>query len=175
MFYGGRLLSHLTPDDPLGGGLAEKEHNRDVEDFISLRRLNRFLAVVIDSDKTGPRKHLNQTKARIRQAFDDSEGPGFAWITKCFTIENYVPPAILRNAVDVVHPRVRFQFNGEQWSPPLTSDKKVALDKVAIARAACQNWSKERLDVFDLRDRVRQVIELIDSANEKGARRVWQR
>ncbi len=39
MFYGGRLLNHLSADDP------------DITEFIKLRRLNRHLAVVMDSDK----------------------------------------------------------------------------------------------------------------------------
>jgi hypothetical protein len=40
MFYGGRLLSHLTAGD-----------DEDVSEFIELRSLNRNLAIVIDSDK----------------------------------------------------------------------------------------------------------------------------
>jgi predicted ATP-dependent endonuclease of OLD family len=39
MFYGGRLLSHLSAEDELVG------------DFINLNRLNRNVAVIIDSDK----------------------------------------------------------------------------------------------------------------------------
>jgi hypothetical protein len=51
MFYGGRLLNHLTAHDP------------EVDDFISLRRLNRHIAVLIDSDKDRPRAKLNATKS----------------------------------------------------------------------------------------------------------------
>ena len=68
MFYGGRLLSHLSADDP------------EVMDFISLRRLNRFIMIVMDSDRSVPRGRLNATKRRVRDEFD--RGPGFAWITK---------------------------------------------------------------------------------------------
>ena len=78
MFYGGRLLNHLTPDDP------------DVEEFISLRRLNRHIAVLINSDKRSPRSGINSTSD---DGFDT--GPGFAWVTKGYTIENYVPAAVL--------------------------------------------------------------------------------
>lgn len=42
MFYGGRLLSHLSADDDA------------VSEFIALRSLNRHLAIVIDSDKDSP-------------------------------------------------------------------------------------------------------------------------
>lgn len=53
MFYGGRLLSHLSADDS------------EVSDFISLRKLNRNVAVVIDSDRCSSRASINTTKQRV--------------------------------------------------------------------------------------------------------------
>ncbi|WP_141003720.1 AAA family ATPase [Nocardioides humi] len=79
MFYGGGLLRHLTANDP------------SVDDFISLRRLNRHSAILIDSDKTSSNARLTATKVRVRDEFDRTDMPGFAWITACRTIENYVP------------------------------------------------------------------------------------
>lgn len=90
MFYGGRLLSHLSANDP------------EVDDFISLRRINRQISILIDSDKTHPRVRLNATKQRVRAEFD--KGPGQAWITDGYTIENYVPPAVLRAAIREAQP-----------------------------------------------------------------------
>lgn len=76
MFYGGRLLSHLS---------GEPEA---LADFIQLRSLNRNSAIVIDSDKTGPKAAINSTKERLREEF--SKDSGLAWITKGREIENYV-------------------------------------------------------------------------------------
>lgn len=68
MFYGGRLLSHLTAEDCV---------DEDVDEFISLCRLNRYIAIVIDSDKKNAKTPINVTKERIRSEFDkalDSHG-----------------------------------------------------------------------------------------------------
>jgi hypothetical protein len=54
MFYGGRLLNHLSADDS------------EVSEFISLRKLNRHLCVVIDSDKTTANSRINSTKKRVK-------------------------------------------------------------------------------------------------------------
>ena len=62
MFYGGRLLSHLSPDDP------------EVKDFISLRLLNRNMVVVVDSDRGRSGKPLNRTKRRIQEAWKGQPG-----------------------------------------------------------------------------------------------------
>jgi AAA domain, putative AbiEii toxin, Type IV TA system len=99
MFYGGKLLRHLSPNDPAAGGVASSMQKHEIEEFISLRRVNRHLMVLIDSDKTSAHKWLDPTKRRIKEEFNDPQGPGFAWITKCYTIENYVDPDILRKAV----------------------------------------------------------------------------
>jgi predicted ATP-dependent endonuclease of OLD family len=53
MFYGGRLLSHLSADDP------------EVGEFISLRRLNQNISIVIDSDKKSKQSEINETKRRV--------------------------------------------------------------------------------------------------------------
>jgi hypothetical protein len=97
MFYGGRLLSHLSALDP------------EISDFISLRRLNRYISIVIDSDMTSSRKRINETKRRVRDEFN--RGPVFAWVTKGREIENYVPPDILENAVKTVHPQAISLYN----------------------------------------------------------------
>lgn len=133
MFYGGRLLSHLTVlDEP-------------VKDFVRLRRLNRHSAIVIDSDRSHRRKKLNDTKIRVRDEFD-GEGPGFAWVTHGYTIENYVPVELLHEAVAKVHPKIALPWTGDSDSNPLAvppTDGRPApvLDKVAIAHTVCDLWT----------------------------------
>lgn len=107
MFYGGGLLRHLTADDP------------SVEEFISLRRLNRHSAIIIDSDRSSPHARLTNTKIRVRDEFDRADMPGFAWITACRTIENYVPPSTLTAAVTQVHSRSAYEPPVDKWSDPL--------------------------------------------------------
>lgn len=78
MFYGGRLASHLSCNSD----------NEFINDFISLRRLNRRSVIVIDSDKSSAHARINETKARLKDEFNN--GPGYAWITKGREIENYL-------------------------------------------------------------------------------------
>jgi hypothetical protein len=156
MFYGGRLLSHLSGDDP------------DFEDdFISLRKLNRHIAVMIDSDKTSARAAINATKIRIKDSFD--KGPGFAWITYGYAIENYVPVDLFRKAVSVAHPNVNLAWNGERYSNPcaVVESKKgpYTLNKVAIARCVVDAWGGDTKWGGDLRSHVQEAVEFIRAAN----------
>ncbi len=165
MFYGGGLLRHLTPEDPRSPGLAVENHDEAVEDFISLRRLNRHLVVVIDSDKESARKRINPTKERVRKAFADSDGPGFAWVTDCYTIENYVPRDLLGSAVAAVHPRWRLESDGGQWKNPLRFTGNRQADKVSIARFVTRHWPPEAIKNLRLEREVRALVNVIRTAN----------
>jgi ABC-type Na+ transport system ATPase subunit NatA len=159
MFYGGGLLNHLTPDD------------EEVTDFIRLRRLNRRLAIVIDSDKVSAKKHINDTKKRVRDAFNQDEEGGFAWITDGYTIENYIPHEILRDAVSVVHPRAKaLEWQGDRWQNPLTlksrSGNAMTPDKNKIARKVCEMWTGLPSTNSHLTSMVRRCVRFINEANE---------
>jgi hypothetical protein len=170
MFYGGKLLRHLSPEDPAAGGGASFMQEHEIEEFISLRRLNRHLVVVIDSDKTSAYKRLDPTKKRVKEGFNEPQGPGFAWITKCYTIENYVDPDILRKAVATVHPRLQLASPLGQWDPPLRMRTNSTPDKVAIAHEACRYTTIDNLGRFDLRDKIQRLIAVIDNANGRSPR-----
>ena len=79
VFYGGRLLSHLSADE--GDG--------DSAEGISILRVNRNAAVVIDSDKRDAHDALNSTKKRIIEEI--AEIGGVSWVTAGREIENCVP------------------------------------------------------------------------------------
>lgn len=83
MFYGGRLLSHLTAND-------------EITEFIKLRDLNRNLAIVIDSDRKAAGNDINATKQRVIKEIGST---GFAWLTGGREIENYIPHDKLQEAV----------------------------------------------------------------------------
>lgn len=165
MFYGGGLLRHLTPDDPTEPGLALEYHEEAVNDFISLRRLNRHLVVVIDSDKSSARKRVNPTKDRVRRAFEEGDGPGFAWITDCYTIENYVPRPLLEEAVSAVHPNWTLLADRGIWVNPLRFRGDRRPDKVAIARYVTSRWPTDGLQYLRLDRRIKAVLDVIRAAN----------
>ncbi len=165
MFYGGGLLRHLTPEDPADPGLAVTQHEEEVNDFISLRRLNRHLAVVIDSDRTSAHKPVNATKRRVRDEFNSSDGPGHAWITDGYTIENYVPRDLIEAAVAAVHPKSHLLASKSKWSNPLRFREKRQPDKVAIARHVIENWPEGSLKSLGLHKPVLALVNMIRTAN----------
>jgi hypothetical protein len=150
MYYGGRLLNHLSANDP------------EVGEFISLRRLNRQIAIVIDSDKKSPRASINATKSRVQKEFENGDYPGFAWVTDSCTIENYVPPRVLASVVPDVHPGKGISWDGDRWSNPLDSIKNP--DKVRIARKVCETWAPDGADK-KLAEHIKRTITFIRRAN----------
>lgn len=154
MFYGGRLLNHLSAHDP------------EVEDFISLRRLNRHVAVIIDSDKTSARKHINQTKKRVCEEFSESEYPGFAWVTDGRSIENYIPVPHLESALSEINPQARLMYDGGKWKDALRQEGAARVDKVKLAHLVVDRYTETDLETMrDLRVRVRETIAFIRIAN----------
>jgi predicted ATPase len=156
MFYGGSLLRYLTADDP------------SVGDFISLRRLNRHSAILIDSDKKNSRARLNETKVRVINEFARQDMPGFAWVTDGRTIESYVPIETLTEAIGAIHRRSRYEAPADKWADPLQivgkEGNSVQADKVKIARDACERWPGGQLTA-NLREQVSRVVDFIRTAN----------
>lgn len=156
MFYGGSLLSELSPLD-----------SDEVEEFISLRALNRYVAIVIDSDKQSPRAKLNKTKIRVANEMKGTEETSFVWVTKGYTIENYVPSERLDPAIKAAHPSVGTKILEEftTWENPL-SPGRIGIkqpSKVAIAKRAVRSWGDEW--PLDLKKQVRGLVRLIETAN----------
>ena len=154
MFYGGRLLSHLTASDP------------EVDEFISLRRLNRHIAIVIDSDRSTADEPINTTKKRVVDEF--AQGPGFAWVTQGREIENYVVPDLMEQAVKAACPKAKqlaTHGNYEHvWHYKTDSgDIRDDGDKVKIARQVCQ--VEASLDVLDLKSHITQLVDFIHRSN----------
>jgi predicted ATPase len=150
MFYGGRLLSHLTADDA------------SVTDFIALQRLNRHVAIVMDSDKREAEDVLNSTKVRVLGEIDGASG--FVWITAGREMENYVAATTMLSVLTAVHPKTPFKAARTQWdcTYEADNDRSFSADKVAIARAAV---CVVDLDVLDLKLRIEGLVKFIRSAN----------
>lgn len=159
MFYGGSLLNQLSPLD-----------SDEVDEFISLRRLNRYMAVVIDSDRRSARARINPTKARVKEAVEADPDTGVVWITAGYTIENYVPEPVLDQAIVTAHPRsVKRGSPGfgsmTRFANPLSSERidLAQPSKVAIAKVATSIVHDEW--PLDLKRQMNAVIRLIETAN----------
>lgn len=83
VFYGGRLLAHLS---------AGTEGDLEPEG-VSILRVNRNAAVLIDSDKRTADTEINSTKKRVCQEIEDVGG--YAWVTDGREIENYLPMGLI--------------------------------------------------------------------------------
>jgi ABC-type ATPase involved in cell division len=158
MFYGGRLLNHLTATD------------HEVTDFIELRRLNRYTSIVIDSDKKTTRAKISATKKRVIDEFDRDSTTGFAWVTEGYTIENYVSPERIAAAVIEMHPGAPYPtWNGDRWSNPLLLRKRSGEifhpDKNKVARFVVNSWKELPDPKSHLAKQVAKIIKFIESAN----------
>lgn len=86
MFYGGRLLSHLS----LGREDSGETASSAAEQLIPLLRLNQHAAVVMDSDCKKKEAALNASKTRVQEECQRSKS--HCWVTHGREIENYLAP-----------------------------------------------------------------------------------
>jgi hypothetical protein len=152
MFYGGRLLSHLSPNDP------------EIEQFISLRRLNRNMLVVMDSDLDCAQDRINPTKQRIVDSWGGE--PGFPWVTQGREMENYVSADAMEAALEAVaeYKEKIVPASPYDRSIPQKDDGNPVADKVKVARWLVEE-KKLALDQLDLKDQIKRVYTFIQTAN----------
>lgn len=160
MFYGGSLLSELSPDDI-----------EEIDEFISLRRLNRFMVVVIDSDRTSARKALSAHKRRVIDSLRQDPETGHAWVTWGYTIENYIDQEQLDAAVRAAHPRASKKVfdKVDRWSNPLEVSRiGTAASKVAIAKRVVEADQTRLLPPAVVKE-MKQLVQIIERANSIGS------
>jgi len=166
MIYGGKLLSHLYGQDidPAETPILKSKLEL-AEDLISLRRLNRFASIVLDSDISSSTSSINSTKKRIVNEFD--QGPGFAWVTAGREIENYFYSNTLEKAIHEVHGTdCVISNNAQRYKRPLESVRngsKLIPDKVKIAKNVVKQ--KPELSRFDLKEKISALVHFIQTAN----------
>lgn len=154
MFYGGALLSHLSADD------------NEVDDFIKLTRINRNLAIVIDSDKPSAEAGLNATKKRVLDELTNSGGLG--WVTDAYTIENYVPTEELTFIISELYPSHIYAMPRGEWKSPLgrtfrgsgTKPSKVSVARAVVAKGETIAWPPA------LQNRIAELARYIRDAND---------
>lgn len=149
MFYAGRLLAHLSLEDP----------EIKAKDAIFILRLNRNAAIIIDSDKQSAKDEINNTKKRISEEI--KEMGGLVWITAGKEVENYIP-------VDSIA-----RLLGKTDLPPLSEFEDIAdyLEK-NIGSSQRKKFEKEKplfaagVSPWLTEDNIRYVLDLSDKINE---------
>ncbi|KAA6048161.1 AAA family ATPase [Pantoea sp. Bo_7] len=167
MFYGGRLLSHLSAVD-----YDEDRGNS----FISLLSLNRNAIVILDSDKSSPQGRINVTKSRIVTELHSNDG--YAWVTKGREVENYLCPEYVEATMLKVHPqKVKGILSKGVYDNILTyiptkqpkakdqkTKKDYMADKVLVANNYIESYIPD-FSILDLNTRVDEVIDYIRRCN----------
>lgn len=161
MFYGGKLLSHLSGKD---------EIDTSVENFIELLRLNRNAIIVMDSDREKKGKKIGATKQRVRKEFE--ERGYIAWVTDGREIENYVDPDVMECAVKKVYPRALKVLSKDKYAHTykyLRNDRQKivkGINKIAIANEIVANDSTDPLSVLDLGKQIRAIVRYVNRVND---------
>ena len=160
MFYGGRLLSHLSADSPEHAGEA-----------ISLLGLNSHAIIMMDSDKNDASSSINKTKERVSGEIERMGG--VAWITLGKEIENYIPLEAFKKYLINGDLRSLGQFEGIEAYLSETSPegyKEFKKSKVNFAAAIIPHITKAEIsNTYDLSDRLDHVCTKIKNWNHSNA------
>ncbi|HIF9079910.1 TPA: AAA family ATPase [Photobacterium damselae] len=160
MFYGGRLFSHLTAEDV-------DELDDKINDFISVRNLNRNTVIMFDSDKDNSRARLNSTKQRLKQEFNS--GSGFAWVTKGREVENYLDHDKVEESVIAVHPSADSLIAKGEWENLLKYKKsRSSIERTASKVKVARHYTEKNnvnFDVLDLDERINELCNFIIRVN----------
>lgn len=151
MFYGGKLLSHLTADDP-----------QMVSELISLLKINRNSAILIDSDRKKHGGWVNETKRRIKN--EAQETGAYVWTSQGREIENYFKPEFWASHMTVTQSEVGPYDQVFEAVKRKKPDGKTINTKVELAR-----WATNHISVGDIaldgEARSKEVIKFIRASN----------
>lgn len=154
VFYGGKLLSHLT--------LAE-----DIEELINLLKVNRNSIILIDSDKKDETSRINDTKKRIRTECENNNV--YCWITKGREIENYVPTDIIKNTLNINSDTSFGNFDDIKKTLNALEQElgeEFESNKVNYAKRFTKEMNLDNCkDILDLDTNMKKVIKLIKDWN----------
>lgn len=154
LFYGGRLLSHLS------GKIIFSE------DLIQLFRANRHSIIMIDSDKKNQNNKINKTKQRIKKEFEGMNS--LCWITKGKEIENYLTKTTVFKTFGVNSQIERYESFEEFLNRNNEKKKegtKYIRKKVEGAVSLCNNMTREDLKILDLEKKIELIVDKIKEWN----------
>jgi len=155
MFYGGALLNHLAVDD------------KATDEFISLLKINRHLAVLIDYDKKSAGKPVNSTKQRVIEeiAFIGA----LSWVTDGYTLENYAVREVIIAAIGTEYPGKIYEVPDSRFESPLGKTfegMETRPSKITVARAIVALQHGKDAWHEDLWPHVTRLSEAIRAAND---------
>ena len=153
VFYGGRLMSHLSANDP----------DINSEDVIKLLRVNRNAVLLADSDKKSAEDEINKTKQRLLSEIQDFKGVG--WVTAGREVENYIPKSVLDEVLQAGHKKQFNQFDdiADYLEKVQKGEaKKFERTKVLFTEKILPKLTKENLaQAYDLAERLDDVCRVI--------------
>jgi len=161
VFYGGRLLAHLSSEDP----------SFMSNDWVSVLRVNSNSVIVMDSDMKNQHSDINRTKNRIKAEIDSMSG--LAWVTQGREIENYIPSDVICHAYSTESIRQVEQY--ESFVDYLNEIKaeeghRFVNNKPMYAERYLQYFTKENIsDILDLKERVTEIADRIKRWNKIGS------
>lgn len=163
MFYGGKLLSHLTADTR---EIQKINANFFENEMIELLKINRNAYILMDRDGKTTTTSLNRTKKRIQ-----TEIGNLHWITKGREVENYLTENTINNWLSTKN-NTSGQFihsNDDKIedSISLTNQTiKYNLNKSKYAKEIIEYITSDDLDILDLRKKITQLIIEIKKWNQ---------
>lgn len=150
LFYGGRLLSHLT-------GKVDESN-----ELIQLFRANLHSIIVIDSDKTDSKKRINQTKLRIKKEFMQNQA--IVWITQGKEIENYLSRNIFNKVYKVNKQIGQYEkiddFLNEN-SRKKNIGKYYVTNKASESISIAKEMTREDINILDLETPISTIVKQI--------------
>lgn len=160
VFYGGRLLAHLSAADP----------DVDSAEVVKILRVNRNAIMLIDSDKRRSNESLNTTKQRIISEVETFGG--MAWVTAGKEVENYIPAQAISSLYgrDAATSLERYGDFSE-FLDGLSDEegRRFLRNKVLYAEKICPHITVEDMTVsFDLKAKINEACNRIRSWNGKG-------
>ena len=156
LFYGGRLLSHLT-----GETTCEDESK-----LINLFLANRNSIMVMDSDKKTVKGRINETKKRILEEFTASRS--IAWITQGREIENYLSRHVIKQEYGINKQIDQFECIGDFLNRSKRNSKygdKYTSNKYKKSVDLVKHMTLEDLKVLDLEEKIGQIVQKIKEWN----------
>ena len=142
MFYGGRLLNHLSGKD-----------DSEDQNLINLLSINRNSFVVVDSDRHQKGKPINPTKRRIQKEF------GYrCWITMGREIENYLNSEQYKDIARELDSSFVIK-RGDYCN--LLAKGSGCLDKVLFAKRIVEKYQDPDYSKMDLHEKVRGLVKFI--------------
>lgn len=154
VFYGGRLLSHVTISDT------------DINELINLLKINRNSIILIDSDKKHIKSKINKTKGRIKEECKNNDI--MCWITNGREIENYIPIDIIKKSLNINSDITFNKFDDIKDilnSLEKNLGNKFESNKIKYAKIFTENMNITNCKSLDLDNNMKKVINKISSWN----------